>query len=114
MQRDGAAFVGKVAVLIDELGYSSNDQFLSTLRSFRNGQIAFIGRRTMGGSGGGGSLRLRHSGIQIRYAIFANWRFDGELIEDIGNVPDIQVSNSIDDFFSGRDLYIDTAISYLR
>lgn len=112
MRPDGAPFVGKVAVLIDQFGYSSNDQFLSAMRSLDNENIVFIGRRTMGGSGGGGFLRLRHSGIEISYAIFSNWRFDGELIEDRGNEPDIEIGNSVDDLISGRDRFIEAALSY--
>lgn len=104
----------KIAVLIDRYGYSSNDQFASAMKSISKKDIILIGEPTMGGSGGGGSFLLKHSKFKIRHAMFANWSYNGKLIENFGSNPDIDVTWTIDNLVSNYDPFVETAIDWLH
>lgn len=108
------AYKGKVVVLADRHAYSSNDQFLSAIKSVNPQQIKIIGEPSRAGSGGGGELILAESKLRIGYSVFANWNYKSDLIEGFGMKPDVAVTPTIDSILQRKDLFVDEALKYLN
>jgi hypothetical protein len=107
------SYRGRVAVLIDRYGYSSNDQFITSIKAAAPERVFLIGERTRGGSGGGGGGVLRKSGFRFAHAIFANWGRDSSLLEDRGTAPDFEVNETIEDVLIERDPFLEKALTVL-
>ncbi len=114
MQPSTNPYKGKVAVLMDRNAYSSNDQFITAIKAAAPDRVSLLGEKSRGGSGGGGSVVLKNSGTRVSFSIFANWGFDGHLLEDEGTTPDIPVILDIEDQLQQNDPFIEKALEVLN
>ena len=107
-------FRGHLVVLIDELTYSDGETVAAGIKAL--GLAPLVGRRTAGaGVWLSDSNSLVDHGM-ARAAETAQFSSKtGEwLIEGIGVVPDVEVSNAPHETFGGRDRQLETAIQLLQ
>lgn len=112
------AFLGSVYVLTDGFTFSATSEFSSIVREKKRGLI--IGLETGGsyyGNNSGGMLRrvLPNSGI-IVYIPPIHYMM---AVKDMGNyskgvIPDITVTENINDFILNRDLIKETALNLIQ
>ncbi len=102
----GQTYTGPLALLIDELNFSTAEQFIVALAD--SGRAKTVGRPTAGGSGNPITFRLSGGGL-ARFSTAAFYRNDGALIEGAGIAPDVYVAWTAADFRAGRDLDLEAA-----
>ena len=107
------AFMGKVAVLVDEMTSSDAEIFAAGIQRLGLGKV--IGMRSWGGAVGYSSnpelALVDGSGFTI--PSFGSYAGDRWMIEQQGVVPDIVVENPPVASFNGHDAQLDAAIDHL-
>ena len=107
------AFMGKVAVLVDEMTSSDAEIFAAGIQRLGLGKV--IGMRSWGGAVGYSSnpelALVDGSGFTI--PSFGPYAGDRWMIEQQGVVPDIVVENPPVAAFNGHDAQLDAAIDHL-
>jgi C-terminal processing protease CtpA/Prc len=104
-------FEGKVAVIIDELGFSGTEVFAAMFRENNRGKV--FGRQTGGGCGAvqvhsvRGECFVAFSSVEVRPA-------GGTIIEGNGVKPDVEVALTLDEVLGKSDPTLDAALNWLR
>ena len=111
----GPRFRGKPIVLVDATNSSATFQFANTVQANQLGVL--VGSPTGGNLRGinGGAfffLRLPASGIEADLPVIGS--FPAKPQPDEGLVPDIMVSDSVEDIASGRDAVLERARALAR
>ena len=105
------AFAGPVAVLIDELSGSCSEIFSGGMQDI--GRARIVGRSSMGAALPS-AVEMLPNGDGFQYA-FANYTSaDGEVLEGIGVIPDIEVVPTREALLAGRDPVMEAAITWIR
>jgi tricorn protease len=105
------AFFGPMCVLQNERSASDAEMFPDGFRKLGLGKL--IGVPTMGAVIGTGAYRLM-DGSSIRTPGSGVFTASGENLENYGVQPDVLVDNTPEDFLTGHDRQIETAIETLR
>lgn len=103
-------YAGPVVLLIDELNFSTAEQFIVALAD--SGRATTVGRPTAGGSGNPVTFRLPGGGL-ARFSTAAFYRNDGSPIEGVGVAPDVAIAWTVEDLRAGRDPDLAAAEGYL-
>ncbi len=106
----GQPYAGPVVLLIDELNFSTTEQFIVALAD--SGRATTVGRRTAGGSGNPITFRLPGGGL-ARFSTAAFYRNDGSPIEGAGIAPDLPGAWTVADFRAGHDPDLDAGERWL-
>jgi hypothetical protein len=109
---NGPYFTGPITVLIDEGCFSATDIFVGALELLPN--VTLIGTTTGGGSGRSETLRLAHSGIEVRVSTMASFRPNGLSYDGNGVAPDIEVKPTLEDLNGKTDTVLEQAVVHLR
>ncbi|MCZ6545362.1 MAG: S41 family peptidase [Chloroflexi bacterium] len=109
--RGGAGLDLRVVLLVDGGSASGSEVMAAALRD--HGRAVLIGEQTLGK--GTVNIPRTLSDGSVLYVSVARWLTpNGELIEGIGVIPDIEVILSDDDFTARRDAQLFAAIEFLR
>jgi tricorn protease len=110
--RQGDAFLGPVAVLMNEFNVSCGEEFPHRFRDLGRGPL--IGRRTYGGEvGSSPGWPLADGGI-VSVPNYGMFTPDGKwVIEGPGVAPDIDVESDPNLFAAGRDAQLERAVEWL-
>jgi carboxyl-terminal processing protease len=104
-------FAGPVVVLVDELSGSCSEMFSGGMQDI--GRARIIGRTTMGAVLPS-TIEKLPNGDGFQYA-FANYTSaDGDVLEGIGVIPDVEVVPTREVLLEGRDPAMEEAISWIR
>ena len=106
-----SAWLGPVAVLIDELSGSTSEILAAGLQE--NGRARIVGQRSLGAALPSHLVRLPTGGV-FQYAIADYVTPKGVLIEGRGVIPDIEVSLDRRALLEGHDTQIEAAVKWLR
>jgi len=109
--RGSFQYQNPVAVLINGASLSAAELFPSLMKNIPT--VTMIGDTTAGG-GGGTDVFVLPSNKRIQLAVMYFKRFDGDMIEWNGVVPDILVPQTEDDIKQGRDKQLAHAIELLK
>ncbi|MDX1388500.1 MAG: S41 family peptidase [Acidobacteriota bacterium] len=105
------AFGGPVAVLIDELSASCSEIFSGGMQDIGRAQV--VGRPSRGAAHPAVVEKLPN-GDGFQYA-FANYTSaDGEVLEGVGVIPDIQVVPTREALLAGRDPVLEAAVAWIQ
>jgi C-terminal processing protease CtpA/Prc len=99
-----------VVVLTNAGNISAAEEFLIYLSSQEN--IALVGEPTGGGNGQPMLINLPHGGHIAVCSQYCSYS-DGQEYYRTGIVPDIFVSQTLDDLMNGKDSVIEASVSYL-
>jgi C-terminal processing protease CtpA/Prc len=105
-------FSGRVTVLSSPVNASGTTMLIAKLKDEK--RITVVGEAT-GGSAEGPTagrlffLKLPNSGIVVRVPNYWNLMSIGSFTRGLGVVPDIEVTNTLDDFLAGKDRVLDMA-----
>lgn len=102
-----------VAILINKNCFSACEDFLVNLYEIPDRPI-FIGDETAGSTGSPLVLELPNGGIARICTLRITYPFSGEIFFKNGVIPDIKVSNSVDDDLDNYDRGIKTAIDQIN
>jgi len=109
-KRPREGFYGPKAVLINENSGSNAEMFPDGFRRLGLGKV--IGTKTQGAVIGTGSYRLM-DGSRIRMPSVAVYTETGEVMENFGVAPDIEVKNTPEDDLADHDRQLETAVNVL-
>jgi C-terminal processing protease CtpA/Prc len=102
-RKDMKTFAGRLVLLVDELTFSTADNFAACIADHRK-DCTIVGRPTHGGTGCPAPVVfLPRSGAKITLCTQKVFRPSGELIEGRGTVPSLLVRPTREDVRSGRD-----------
>jgi C-terminal processing protease CtpA/Prc len=107
----GAAYPGKVMILIDEISQSQAEYTTMALRTAPRATV--VGSTTAGADGNvssiilPGNIRTAISGIGIYYP-------DGRETQRVGIVPDVEVKPTIKGIAEGRDEVLEKAVQLIE
>jgi C-terminal processing protease CtpA/Prc len=101
-----------IALLVNDVTGSAADLFACELRSA--GRVLTVGSTTHGNLSGVATYVVLPCGLIVRVSNGYLSDSRGRPIEGAGNIPDIAVEPTIEDFLAGRDPVIDRAIAALR
>ena len=104
------AFLGKVAVLVNERSASTSEFFASAVQDNERGQI--IGAKTAGMALASLIKPLRN-GSSLQYVIANFERADGTFIEGVGVEPDVSVMWTLEDLKMQNDPAMSAALDYI-
>ena len=107
----GDAYEGPVVVLINVTSMSCSEIFASSMQTI--GRAVIVGERSPGYSLLASWMRLPN-GAAFMHTIAQNLTPDGQVIENNGVVPDIEVELDCKALLKGKDPQLQTAIDYLR
>jgi carboxyl-terminal processing protease len=101
-----------VALLVNDVTGSAADLFACELRSA--GRVLTVGSTTHGNLSGVATYVVLPCGVIVRVSNGYLADSHNRPIEGAGNIPDIAVEPTIEDFLGGRDPVIDRAVAALR
>lgn len=101
-----------VALLVNDLTGSAADLFACELRSA--GRVLTVGSTTHGNLSGVAAFVVLPCGLIVRVSNGYIADSHNRPIEGAGNIPDIAVAPTIEDFLSGRDSVLERAAEALR
>ncbi len=104
-------YVGKIAILVDELSGSASEQFAAGMQEAKRAVV--IGKRTQGDDMDADLMKLPN-GAYLIYAAGEPRTPKGVVIEGRGVIPDIQVNLTRKDLLAGRDTQLEAAIEYIK
>jgi carboxyl-terminal processing protease len=106
-----SAFIGPVAVLVDELSMSASEVLAQGLRDADRARI--FGRRSAGAVLGSVVEKLPN-GDGFQYPT-ARFEFQsGTVVEGVGVIPDVEVRPTRATLLAGRDVVLDAAVEWVR
>lgn len=100
-----------VALLVNDVTGSASDLFACELRSA--GRVITVGTTTHGNLSGVATFAVLPCGLVVRISNGYISDARGRPIERNGNIPDVTVEPTIDDFLNSRDPVLDRAIGLL-
>jgi C-terminal processing protease CtpA/Prc len=100
-----------VALLVNDVTGSAADLFACQLRSAR--RVTTIGTTTHGNLSGVAAFAVLPCGLVVRISNGYVSDGKGRPIEGNGNIPDVEVETTIDDFLNHRDPVLDQAVRLL-
>lgn len=110
--RQGDAFAGPMACLINEYCFSDGELFPDAFRQLQLGPL--IGRKTSGGEVGSDPGWPLADGGSVNVPNYGAWRpGEGWIIEKDGVEPDIDVPSDPNAFAEGRDRQLERAVEQL-
>ncbi|NRB50045.1 MAG: peptidase [Saprospiraceae bacterium] len=104
-------FTKPVVLLTDRFSVSGAEHIALYLKS--NSHVTHIGGTTAGAFSTTGNRRFLPNGWEYQYPIEMNLDANGESLEGIGVIPDIEINNTPEDIAAGRDLVLERAIAFL-
>jgi carboxyl-terminal processing protease len=105
------AYPGVVVILVDELSQSSSEEFTGSLQALDRATI--IGSQTPG-SCLVMELEVLHKGAILIYPYAQPQTRDGQILEDNGVVPDIEIALDREQLLQGIDGQLEAAIEYVE
>ncbi|MEM7038208.1 MAG: S41 family peptidase [Bacteroidota bacterium] len=100
-----------LVVLTDRITVSAAEVFLLHLKSFD--QVSQIGDSTAGDFSDIGMRRFLPNGMQYPYSIMRFRDANGQVLDGIGHVPNIQIRNTPADIEANIDVVMDRALQFL-
>jgi C-terminal processing protease CtpA/Prc len=100
-----------VALLVNDVTGSAADLFATQLRSSR--QVITVGTTTHGNLSGVATYGVLPCGLVVRISNGYITDAKGRAIEGNGNVPNVIVEPTVQDFLAGRDVALERAIAIL-
>jgi len=103
-----------IYVLIDELGFSSNEIFIAALKD--NKIATLIGEKTEGGSGNPKKIEIpfRKKHFELFVSTWINCRKNGKIIEGNGINPHIKFFNTLKDIKEKKDKVLERALIEIK
>lgn len=106
------AFVGPIAVLIDEGTASTSEIFAMGLRDV--GRVTIVGAGPSAGMALPSMIETLPDGGLIQYVVGDYHSGKGKVAEGLGVAPQVLVAESRADYAAGRDPVIDAALAHVR
>lgn len=106
---DGERYARPIAVMVDAGTFSSSEDFLVKFRGMKRGPI--IGNPTGGSTGNGVRITLIEGVAWANICSKADIAPDGTVFVGVGVIPDIEVTETKEDFLTHKDTVLEKAIS---